>query len=201
MGRHGRGCAGKCNNDTCYPERYDTKKHVETLKFHRFPTSDEAKRNTWTGLGHQVCNIRFCTGFEKVETFQAIFDFLLPRSKLMKRWEGPKKRARIATASTSACQQKTDDIITSSAYAEVDELPINRKGPSRKLCLQQEHLLALMRSRLGLLVKDLGFRFQISSATDSQTWITWIKLLSKELRYLIIWPSKGQVAAILPGVF
>eukprot|EP00794_Sanderia_malayensis_P017239 gene17236-18960_t len=213
MGRHDRCCVGTCTNDTRYPERYDIKKHVETLKFHRFPTSDEAKRNTWAGLvnkgrvgfipsgGSRICsnhfldglsgvqdddsssdengedlvpdmpvslklqhlnrefNIRFCTGFEKVETFQAIFDFLLPRSKLMKYWEGPKKSARITTASTSACQQKTDAIITSLAYAEV------------------------------------------SSATVSQIWTTWVKLLSKALRYLIIWPSKGQVAATLPDVF
>ena len=58
-----------------------------------------------------------------------------------------------------------------------------------------------MRLRLGLLVKDLGFRFQISSTRVSQIWITWIKLLSNELRCLIIWPSKGQVAATLPDVF
>ena len=58
-----------------------------------------------------------------------------------------------------------------------------------------------MRLRLGLLVKDLGFRFQVSSARVSQIWITWIKLLSKELRHLIIWPSKGKIFATLPDAF
>ena len=133
-------------------------------------------------------NIRFCTGIETVETFKAIYDFLLPRSKIMKYWEGPKKSAQatqIATVSRSAYQRKPEDVISSEAYVEIDNLPINRMGPRRKLCLEQEYLLVLMRLRLGLLVKDLGFRFQISSTRVSQIWITWIKLLSKELRYLI----------------
>ena len=70
-----------------------------------------------------------------------------------------------------------------------------------KLTLEQEFLLTFMRLRLGLLVNDLAFRFQISNTRVSQIWITWLKLLSKELRYLIIWPSKGQIYATLPGAF
>ena len=58
-----------------------------------------------------------------------------------------------------------------------------------------------MRLRLGLLIKDLAFRFQISSKRVSQIWITWIKLMSKELWYLIICPSKGQVFATIPNAF
>ncbi len=50
MGRHNRCCVGTCNNDTRYPERYKIKEHVEALKFLRFPTNDEAKRNTLAGL-------------------------------------------------------------------------------------------------------------------------------------------------------
>ena len=71
------------------------------------------------------------------------------------------------------------------------------------MSLEQEHLLVLvlMRLRLGLLIKDFAFHFQVSSSRFSQIWITWINLMSKELRYLIIWPSKGQVFVTLPEAF
>ena len=281
MGRRDHCCVGTCNNDTRCSDRYEIKNHVTTLKFHRFPTNDEAKRNAWPALvnkgrvgfipsdGSRICsnhfpdgkptpsnpnptlwltiqqnreneeqirrpspktrllltsgasnvadddrssdeseekseldmpvplrlqhlnrefNIRCCTGIETVETFKAIYDFLFPRSKIMKYWEGPKKSAQatqIATVSKSAYQRKPEDVISSEAYVEIDNLPINRMGPRRKLSLEQEYLLVLMCLRLGLLVKDLVFRFHISSTRVSQIWITWIKLLSKELRYLI----------------
>ena len=79
--------------------------------------------------------------------------------------------------------------------------PLGKRGPERKLSLEQEYLLVLMRLRLGLLIKDIAFSFQVSSTRVSQIWITWIKLLSKELSYLIIWPSKGQVFATLAEAF
>ena len=78
-------------------------------------------------------------------------------------------------------------------YDKVD-LPVSRRGPDRKLTLEQEFLMTIMRLlRLGLLADDVTFRFKTSNTRVSQIWITWIKLLSKELRYLIIWPSKGQI--------
>ena len=144
-------------------------------------------------------DIRFCTGLESVETFKAIFDHLHPRSRLMKYWEGPKRTLQKQTS--VGYQQRIDQILSSSVYAEGDILPINRKGPERKLSLEQEYLLVLVRLRLGLFVKDLAFRFQTSATRVSQIWITWIKLLSKELRNLIIWPSKGQIFATLPDAF
>ena len=58
-----------------------------------------------------------------------------------------------------------------------------------------------MRLQLVLLIKDLAFCFQVSSTWVSQIWITSIKLVSKQLRYLIIWSSKGQVFATLPDAF
>eukprot|EP00795_Rhopilema_esculentum_P009833 gene9833-18408_t len=141
-------------------------------------------------------DVRFCTGLEIVETFKAIFDYLHPRSRLMKYWEGPKRAFQ--KQKSDVYQQRVDQILSSSVYAEGDILPINRKGPERKLCLEQEYLLVLMRLRLGLFVKDLAFRFQTSTTRVSQIWITWIKLLSKELRNLIIWPSKGFLDLLEP---
>ena len=50
-----------------------------------------------------------------------------------------------------------------------------------------------MKLRLALLTTDLGFRFHVSAITVSSIFITWIKLMSKELSVLIVWPSRQQV--------
>ena len=144
-------------------------------------------------------DVRFYTGFETVESFKTVFDFLISKASIMSYWEGSKKS--LSKKKCEKSQQRIDTIITSPEYAEGSVLPINIAGPQRKLSLQQEFLLTMMRLRLGLLIKDLAFRFQISPGRVSQIWITWVKLMSKELRYLIIWPSKGQIYATLPDAF
>ena len=58
-----------------------------------------------------------------------------------------------------------------------------------------------MKIRLNLLNDDLAFRFQISNGKVSQIFITLIKLLSKELPVLVIWPSRRQIRATLPECF
>jgi hypothetical protein len=58
-----------------------------------------------------------------------------------------------------------------------------------------------MRLKLGLLIDDLASRFIISSSTASSIFITWIKLMSKELSVLIIWPDRSQVRRTLPACF
>ncbi|CAH3185091.1 unnamed protein product [Porites lobata] len=68
-----------------------------------------------------------------------------------------------------------------------------RPGPERKLRLEQEFLLTLMKLRLALLTFDLGFRFHVSASTVSSVFITWVKLMSKELSVLIVWPSRQQI--------
>lgn len=74
--------------------------------------------------------------------------------------------------------------------------------PGRKLRLEHEFLLTLMNLRLALLTIDLGFRFHVSATTGSSIFITWIKLISKELSVLIVWPSRQQlVRKTLPSCF
>ena len=77
----------------------------------------------------------------------------------------------------------------------------SRYGPPRSLTLEQEFLLVLMRLRMGLLVEDLAFRFKITCSQVSCIFTTWIKLLSRELGVLIVWPSKAQVKKTMPYCF
>ena len=92
-------------------------------------------------------------------------------------------------------------ILSSPLSGPNDLPPINRKGPKKKLSLEQEFLLIMMRLRLGLLQEDLAWRFQVSDTTVSKVVTTWTRLLSKEFSCLIIWPSKGPIYANLPICF
>ena len=47
-----------------------------------------------------------------------------------------------------------------------------------------------MKLGLGLLVLDLGFRFHVSATTVSSIFITWVKLMSRELSASIVWPNR-----------
>ena len=68
-------------------------------------------------------------------------------------------------------------------------------GWSRSFCWLK------MKLRLALLTIDLGFRFHVSATTVSSIFITWIKLMSKELSVLIVWPSRQQLKKTLPSCF
>ena len=84
----------------------------------------------------------------------------------------------------------------------MDESPNVRKpGPQRKLKLEQELLLIMMRLHLALSVGDLAFRFAISDSLVSSIFISWVKLMKCELSWLIKWPSKEQTKKVLPKCF
>ena len=145
-------------------------------------------------LNHEF-DIKFCTGFNNVNTFKVVFEHLRSKSSQLKYWQGPKR------TSCAPNDNKTNAILSSTKCKNSVVPPLGKRGPERKLSLEQEYLLILMRLRLGLLIKELAFRFQVSSTRLFQIWITWIKLMSMELRNLIIWTSKGQVFATLLDAF
>ena len=125
------------------------------------------------------------TGIEEPEMFKAIFEMLKPKTQVMTCWDGQKKTLRLRQRANSA--QLTHTLLSSPNY-NFDPLllPIFNDGPSRKLSLEQKLLLTLMKIRFNLLNDDLAFRFQISNGKVSQIFITWIKLLAKELSVLVI---------------
>ncbi|XP_046864653.1 LOW QUALITY PROTEIN: uncharacterized protein LOC124459176 [Xenia sp. Carnegie-2017] len=133
-------------------------------------------------------DVRFHTGLPSTNSFKCVFEYLLPKASNMQYWRGPTQTQNETTATPKTPFQ----LFAGRGY---------RSGPARKLSPQQELLMCLMKLRLALLVDDLAFRFQISSATVSSTFITWIKLMSKELSVLIIWPSRNQTKKTLPSCF
>lgn len=133
-------------------------------------------------------DVKFFTGLPSTEAFKCLFEYLLPKAQNMQYWRGAKQTEKEALKFPSPFQ----------TFAGRSE---TRMGPSRKLSLEQEFLLTLMKLRLALLIEDLAFRFKVSSATTSSIFITWVKLCSKELSVLIIWPTRYQIKKTLPTCF
>jgi len=62
-------------------------------------------------------------------------------------------------------------------------------------------LLFLMKLQLGLLYKDLAFRFNISEQAVSRIFRHWVPLISKSVKFLIVWPEQGVIKRNLPSCF
>lgn len=75
-----------------------------------------------------------------------------------------------------------------------------RMSPS---CLRPiDQLFAvLMRLKVGLYVQDISERFQISSASFSMYFSTWISLIHAELKFLNPFPSKDIITRTMPESF
>ena len=137
-------------------------------------------------------DVLFFTGLVGSIMFKSIFTFVQRKAPTMTYWDGSKKTSRLRKP------QSDLDILLSTP--EYNLIPL-KAGPARKLTLEQEFLMTMMRLRLGLLIEDLAFRLSASPGKVSQILITWIKLLSKELSVLIIWPSRKQIRKTLPDCF
>ena len=110
-------------------------------------------------------------------------------------WDGNKK----PRVGNSSLESKIENLLSS---PEIDSEKLNyaalKSRPSRKLSLETEFLSVLIKLRLDLLQTDLAHRFDVSSAKVSQIFINWIKLISKQLGVLVVWPSKSQVRKTFP---
>lgn len=76
-----------------------------------------------------------------------------------------------------------------------------KKGPKRQLSCLEEMIMTLIRLRRGIDTVTLGAMFGVQPGTVSKIFITWITFLKLELRFLISWPSKLQIAKRLPKSF
>lgn len=62
-----------------------------------------------------------------------------------------------------------------------------------RLALKEQLLLVLCRLRNGFHLKDLAFRFNISSQVVSVTFNSWIQFMYKKLGYLSLWPHREVI--------
>lgn len=103
--------------------------------------------------------VKVYTGLPSTETFKFLFDYLSDKARSMQYWRGGKQ-------TTKETPQPPSPFELATGFTK------GRLGPERKLRLQQEFLLTLMKLRLALLTTNLGFRFHVSATTVSSVFIT-----------------------------
>lgn len=67
--------------------------------------------------------------------------------------------------------------------------------------LENQTLLIFAKLRLGLLNKDLAYRFNISDALVSKIFRTLLPVLANSLKKFIVWPSRCMLEKNMPKVF
>lgn len=70
-----------------------------------------------------------------------------------------------------------------------------------KLRLVDQFLLAMMRQRLGLLVKYLAYRFKLSCPTVSSIFSRWIIFMKQCLSYTVFLPQLKDLQQRIPNCF
>ena len=74
-------------------------------------------------------------------------------------------------------------------------------GRKMKLTYAEQFLAVLMRLCLGLLTVDVTHRFEVSPATISMLFTTWITILAAEMKVIFPWHSKQRIQAWTPSSF
>ena len=118
--------------------------------------------------------VKLYTGFVNYDTFIGIFH--LAKIFVRRKWRG--------VANTRPCLKPNR--------------PHTRK---RKLVLEDEYLLTMMKIRLGLNEYDLADRFKIAQSSVSRTFTTWVKALALTLKPMIFTPERDSFLTTNPERF
>lgn len=119
---------------------------------------------------------RFYTGLPSYGCFAALVEYLQSKAAMLTPWNGRNTR-------------------------EVFEKEVLVIRPLAGLTTADQLFSVLIRLRRGLDAFDVCVRFNISEATYSRLFTTWITFLSKELRLLFPFPTKKQVVEWMPSIF
>lgn len=120
----------------------------------------------------------FFTGLCSVAAFNTVFSLIEPNLPAVNYWRGTKRHLSTKVRRKFVkCQRK-------------------------KLSFKDEFLLTLMRLHLGLLNEDLADRFNISPATCSNIFTTWVRILSTALgNCLVNWLPREAIRDHLPNIY
>ena len=130
-------------------------------------------------------DVQLYTVFPNTNAFKALFDYLRPKALKMIYMKGEQQ--------TSAEEPKRYSGRDSHIFSPFQSEP----GPSRKLGLEQELLIVMIRLCLALCVDDLAFRFDTPETLIRSIITTWIKLMNMKLSWLVTWPSREQTKLCL----
>ena len=121
-------------------------------------------------------DVSMFTGLPSASAFECIFSFSQKKASIMHYWKG----AKDARKETSNPRVNTHQ---------------------RALTLGQEFLLCMMKLKVGLFLFDLAFRFDVLESMASSLFTTWVKLMAKELDWVISWPDRRIIQRNLPSMF
>ncbi|XP_070537880.1 uncharacterized protein [Ptychodera flava] len=115
---------------------------------------------------------QFYTGFPSYEIIFALFEYLEQKAQNLQYWRG-------------------NQYATYDHHKKSEES--GKPGPERKLSLEEEFFLVIVRLKLGLLTVDLAYRFGISQSTVSRVFTTWINFLYTELFQICTMPDRDEL--------
>ncbi|XP_067878115.1 uncharacterized protein [Heterodontus francisci] len=113
--------------------------------------------------------VRFYTGFDSYEKFEAFLHFVTQDSKLC----SGKIRGNIARGRLDA-------------------------GPHSTLSHADQLLLVMCRLRLGLLLQDLAYRFKVSETTVSRVWLNWTEVIQARMMQVPVMCSPKYIETFQP---
>ena len=88
---------------------------------------------------------------------------------------------------------------TAGVFLWVTDLVADKASSCHSSLMSNDHvLIVLRRLHLGLLNRDIAYRFGIPKSTTSKVFRTWLPILSQNLRSLIIWPDQATLRRNLP---
>ena len=124
--------------------------------------------------------VMFYTGFQSYEVFESVCKYLEGKAERLQYWRGK-------------CESNDSKIYQCNN--------LNKPGPKRKMSFREEFFMVLIRVRVGLFVRDLADRFEISQCMFSKTFTTLLDFLNEELPMLFPFPSQELIRKNLPISF
>lgn len=123
--------------------------------------------------------IQFYTGFQNYNTLMDFFNYLEPKLSKLQYW-------------------RSHDAKETQPYQENGKA---KPGPKKKLAHINEFFMVLVRLKVGLFIRDLSDRFNISIGHISKIFCTWVNFLYFELCQLFPFPDQYTIRLNMPEQF
>ena len=142
------------------------------------------------------------TSFKSYKRFRMVLEFFLPdlNKTYVVSWDS-KGTKQVRIDPNSLLDSDTEIGESPSELSDEEDPVTNDRKYYSNLSVEDDFLLVLMKLRLGLSTIDLAVRFNVSEATVSKLFTTWINYLYVRLGDLKIWPHRNVIIANMPPDF
>ncbi|XP_072027733.1 uncharacterized protein [Amphiura filiformis] len=160
------------------------------LKTNSKPKSSKSKDNFISKTLKTDNDVKNFTGISNMAALKQLGEFVKPKVQKMRYWKGKKRVLSTKIKRIGKSPKRTPKLPVRSPL---------KTGPKRKLTIDEEIVLVLMKLRLALSNIFLASLFGIAASTCSSIFNTWIKFLARELQPLIFWPDRAAIRANMPS--